>query len=115
VPLPSKGEQRVRELFELISIEKDSKTIQALACKLGGLLMAQVPLQRPSERQVLIIEQVAKGLTNREIAHELGISNQMVKKYVSEIYLRVGVRNRIGLALWHEEEVHKGNLRRTIA
>jgi len=75
--------------------------------------MAQMPLQRPSTRQLLIIEHVAQGLTNREIAHELGISAKVVKKYVSEIYLRVGVRNRIGLALWYEEQVHEGNLRRT--
>lgn len=76
--------------------------------------MAHVPLQRPSERRLLIIEQVARGLTNREIAHELGISDQMVKKYVSEIYLRIGVRNRIELALWYEKQVHEGNLRRML-
>jgi DNA-binding NarL/FixJ family response regulator len=42
---------------------------------------------------------------NREIARELGISHKVVKKYVSEIYLKVGVRNRVGLALWYEEQV----------
>ena len=88
--------------------------MQALACELGGLLMAQAPLERPSARQLLIIEHVAQGLTNREIAHELGISDKVVKKYVSEIYLRIGVKNRIGLALWYEEQVHEGNLRRTL-
>ncbi len=88
--------------------------MQALACELGGLLMAQAPFQRPSVRQLLIIEHVAQGLTNREIAHELGISDKVVKKYVSEIFLRVGVKNRIGLALWYEEQVHEGNLRRTL-
>jgi len=79
-----------------------------------GAVMAQTPLQRPTERQLLIIEQVAQGLTNREIADELGISHKVVKKYVSQIYLKVGVRNRIGLALWYEEQVHDGNLRRTL-
>ena len=69
--------------------------------------MAQVPLQRPTDRQLLIMELVAQGRTNREIAHKLGISDKVVKKYVSEIYLRVGVRNRIGLALWYEEQVHE--------
>jgi DNA-binding NarL/FixJ family response regulator len=112
--LTSKGEQRVRELFELILVEKDPKAVQALACELGGLLMAQESLQRPSARQLLILEHVAQGLTNREIAHELGISDKVVKKYVSEIFLRVGVKNRIGLALWYEEQVHEGNLRRTL-
>jgi len=79
-----------------------------------GLLMSQGSFQRPSERQLLIIEQVAHGLTNREIAQSLGISDQMIKKYVSQIYLRIGVRNRTGLALWYEEQVHQGNLQRTL-
>jgi len=86
--------------------------VQALACELGGLLMSHGPFQRPSERQWLIIEQVAHGLTNREIARNLGISDKVIKKYVSEIYLRLGVRNRMGLALWYEEQVHKGNIHR---
>ena len=76
--------------------------------------MGQAPLQSPTERQLLIIEQVAQGLTNREIAQELEISDKVVKKYVSEIFLRVGVKNRIALALWYEEQVHDGHLRRTL-
>jgi len=74
--------------------------------------MSQGPFQRLSGRQLLIIEQVAEGRTNGEIAHKLGISDHMIKKYVGEIYLSIGVRNRIALALWYEEQVHRGNLRR---
>jgi len=112
--LTSEGEGRVGKLFELISVEKDPKVVQALACDFGGLLMSPGSFHRPSERQLLIIEQVAHGLTNREIAQSLGISDQMIKKYVSQIYLRIGVRNRTGLALWYEEQVHQGYLQRTL-
>jgi DNA-binding NarL/FixJ family response regulator len=76
--------------------------------------MSQGPFQRPSGRQLLIIEQVADGLTNHQIAQNLGISDQVIKRYVSEIYLKIGVSNRIGLALWYELQVHKGKLRRTL-
>ena len=66
--------------------------------------MAQVPLQRPTDRQQLIIELVAQGLTNREIAESLGTSDTAVKNYVREIFLKVGVRSRLELALWYEEQ-----------
>lgn len=69
--------------------------------------MAQVPLQRPTDRQQLIIELVAQGLTNREIAESLGTSDTAVKNYVREIFLKVGVRSRLELALWYEEQVHQ--------
>ena len=70
--------------------------------------MAQVPLQRPTDRQQLIIELVAQGLTNREIAESLGTRDTAVKNYVREIFLKVGVRSRLELALWYAEQVHQG-------
>jgi DNA-binding NarL/FixJ family response regulator len=57
-----------------------------------------------------MIELVAQGLTNREIAESIGTSDNVVKNYVREIYLKVGVRNRIELALWYEEQVHQGKI-----
>jgi DNA-binding NarL/FixJ family response regulator len=62
--------------------------VQVLADELGGLLIAQVPLQRPTDRQLLIKELVAQGLTKREIAESHGISDKVVKNYVREIYLK---------------------------
>jgi DNA-binding NarL/FixJ family response regulator len=45
---------------------------------------------------------VADGLKNREIAGELGIAVQVVRNYLSMIYDKVGVSNRVELALWYE-------------
>ena len=55
-----------------------------------------------SGRQQRVIELVAQGLKNHEIASELGIGAHVVRNYVSAIYDKVGVSNRVELALWYE-------------
>lgn len=46
----------------------------------------------PSEERVL--EALAKGLSNREIAQELWLTQQTVKFHLTNIYRRLGVTNR---------------------
>ena len=105
-------ERRIRELFKLIADEKDSEKVQVLAGELARLLTVQAPLRKPSDQQLRIIELVAQGLKNREIADEIGLSRNVVRNYVGEIYREVGVRNRVELALWYEARLHEGKLRR---
>lgn len=66
----------------------------------------QVP-QRPSEpvdpltereEQVLVL--VARGRTNAEIAAELFIGLSTVKTHVASLMVKLGVRNRVELAIW---------------
>ena len=111
--LTPEQKQRIHELFRLIADEKDAGKVQVLAGELGRLLTLQAPLRRPSDRQLRIIELVAEGLKNREIAEDLGISNKVVKNYLSHIYDKIGVNNRVQLALWYEARVHEGKLRRS--
>jgi DNA-binding NarL/FixJ family response regulator len=112
VTLTPEQEQRIRELFKLITDEKDPEKVQVLAGELGRLLTVQAPLRKPSDRELRIIELVAQGLKNREIAEQLGISSKVIKNYLSKIYDKIGVNNRLQLALWYEETVHEGKLRR---
>ena len=58
--------------------------------------MARAPLTK-RERQ--IVARVARGRTNREIAQELNIGEQTVKNHLSGIFEKLGVRNRLELAL----------------
>ena len=110
-PTPAQ-ERRIRELFKLIADEKDSEKVRVLAGELARLLTVQAPLRKPSDQQLRIIELVAQGLKNREIADEIGLSRNVVRNYVGEIYREVGVRNRVELALWYEARLHEGKLRR---
>ena len=68
--------------------------------------------RKPTPRQLLVIELVAQGLKNREIAKKLGIAEQVVRNYFGIIYDKVGVSNRVELALWYETRVHEGKFPR---
>ncbi len=43
---------------------------------------------------------VAKGLTNRDISHELNLSEHTVRNYLFRIFNKVGTSNRLELALY---------------
>jgi DNA-binding CsgD family transcriptional regulator len=53
-----------------------------------------------SERELEIIERVATGLTNQEIALELMISKRTVDNHVSNIFTKTGAKNRVALLNW---------------
>ena len=50
-----------------------------------------------TQRQREVLGLVRKGRTNREIAQELGISEDGVKAHLSRLFLRFGVTNRVEL------------------
>ena len=54
--------------------------------------------RRLTDRQALVLELVAEGLENKEIAHRIGLSEQAVKEHVSALLHRLAVRNRAALA-----------------
>ena len=53
-----------------------------------------------SEREIEIIELVATGLTNQEIALKLMISKRTVDNHVSNIFTKTGAKNRVALLNW---------------
>lgn len=56
----------------------------------------------PSEREQQVIELVAKGLKNSEVAATIGTTEHVVKNYLRTIYDKLGLWNRVELALWYE-------------
>jgi len=52
----------------------------------------------PREQEVLQL--VAQGKTNKEIAESLTISEHTVESHVSQIYQKLDVCNRVQAALW---------------
>ena len=56
----------------------------------------------PSDREHQVIELVAQGLKNREVADAIGTTEHVVKNYLRTIYDKLGLWNRVELALWYE-------------
>ena len=55
-------------------------------------------LLTPREEQVVAL--VADGLSNREVANELRLSEHTVKKYLFRIFDKLGISNRVELVLY---------------
>ena len=62
----------------------------------------------PSARQQQVIELVAQGLKNSEVADAIGTTEHVVKNHLRMIYDKLGLWNRVELALWYEARKHEG-------
>ena len=65
--------------------------------------MAQQHARSPASdgltpRQTDVLELLATGLSNGEIAQRLRLSLNTVERHVSNVYLKVGARNRVDAA-----------------
>ncbi|MCQ0969373.1 response regulator transcription factor (plasmid) [Paracoccus sp. TK19116] len=56
--------------------------------------LQQDPIHTLSRRERTMLEALSKGLSNRELAVELGISTNTVKFHLSNLYDKLAVRNR---------------------
>jgi DNA-binding NarL/FixJ family response regulator len=65
--------------------------------------MASGESQRPvtlSDRELQIIDLVASGLTNQDIANKLEISKRTVDNHISNILTKTETDNRVALVRW---------------
>lgn len=84
----------------------ESYVSPGLAARLLAVSMRNVRQQaRPAEqveltkREEQILELVARGLTNKEIANTLAISEKTVKHYMTNVMQKLQVRNRVEAVL----------------
>lgn len=61
------------------------------------------PIEPLTAREEQILATVARGRTNIEIAGELRISLSTVKSHVASLMTKLGVRNRVEIAMWAYE------------
>jgi DNA-binding NarL/FixJ family response regulator len=101
----SKSLDREQIIEAILSAYKggNSWTREALRRVAGALATPRiaadvdVPL---THRESEVLEQLAEGLTNKEIAMSLGISYETVKEHVQHILRKIGVNDRTQAAVW---------------
>ena len=61
---------------------------------------AAKPKGRLTDKELLIVACVTQGMKNKEIAAEVGTTEQVVKNYLRKVYDKLGVSDRLELALY---------------
>lgn len=71
------------------------------AYRTRGIPPASVPTKvRLSPKEELIVSCVTQGMTNKEIASRVRTTEQVVKNYLRKVYDKLGVADRLELALY---------------
>ncbi|WP_413534146.1 response regulator transcription factor, partial [Empedobacter brevis] len=85
-----------------ILVENDNQHMRDKLAELSHQLInknenSNYNIETLSERQLEIVDLVKKGLTNKEIAEKLFISENTVKYHLKSIYTLLGIDNRNSL------------------
>jgi DNA-binding NarL/FixJ family response regulator len=88
----------------LLRALRDNEAAPALAVAAG------VDFTALTRRQREIVRWAARGMSNKQIARQLGISPETVKTHLHHVFEREGVHNRVALlALHHDAETPQGD------
>jgi DNA-binding CsgD family transcriptional regulator len=58
-------------------------------------------------RETQVVAMLREGLTNKQIADELGLKDSTIKVYLGKIFIKMGVKNRLQLALLRSKDDEK--------
>jgi DNA-binding CsgD family transcriptional regulator len=86
--------EAARDVFDRLGAEPDRKAAEALLRSLT--MQGKERLLTP--RQTEVLQLVAEGLTNREIAERLGLSERTVDRHVSDTLTRIDAPTRAAAA-----------------
>lgn len=73
--------------------------------------LRQDPIESLSPRERVLLEALSKGLTNRELAKELEISENTVKFHLSNLFEKLSVKNRAqAIAFFYANRASRGDM-----
>lgn len=87
----------------LVLVRNTLKLLERISARKGATAASEAPdrtLGGLSRREVEVVALVATGLTNREIAGHLFISERTVDTHISRVRRKLGTTTRTALALW---------------
>ena len=70
------------------------------ACRKPRLKNAERRYGHLALREKQIVDLVTQAKLNREIAHDLHLSEGTIKEYLNKVFRKLRVRNRMELAVW---------------
>ncbi|MEO5922073.1 MAG: response regulator transcription factor [Pseudolysinimonas sp.] len=96
--------QAIRAAAEGDALIAPNVTVRLLEAFAGTPQLDSAPLAQPIEpltaREEDVLATVARGLSNSEIAGELHITLSTVKTHLASLMTKLGVRNRVEIAIW---------------
>lgn len=92
--------QHMGHLFHRFGIVDGAKRVKLVLAVLPEQDKSDINLPHFSPQETDILNFVALGEQNREIAHHLSTSEQVIKNKLKMIYDRTGSSNRLELCLW---------------
>lgn len=82
-----------------------SRTTAPSPVQFGDAATYQPQRNALTARELEIVRLVAEGWKNAEIAKQLGRTEMMVKNWMRGIYDKLGMHNRVELALWYVRHI----------
>lgn len=80
------------ELVKAIRTVLSGRT--AISAELSSSIKGAKPIRELTEKQLAVLQSITRGLSNRDIAVQLGISVDTVKQHLCAIYQKLDVANR---------------------
>lgn len=92
--------QVIAKMFDMDGKRLRMVIIQPLDIQPLPLTASVEPAPPLSEREMAVLQHLADGLTNKEIAKQLDVTTSTIKFHLSNIYKKLGVNGRSEAAHW---------------
>ena len=63
-------------------------------------IVGETIVSRLTPREIEVLQEVASGCTNREVAQRLHLSPNTIREYMRRIFKKLDVESRVGAIVW---------------